>query len=197
MSRPWSTSARTCSTPPSAPTRRDQVCARPSRFSTRSEPPGAAELDPGGHIPAAPYVMASRTPRREEPVMLGRNSYEPEELENARTAVKKQLADWRAPRAGGDVETTYFNSPGLSLGRPVVHRIRKMTGKDTNPLSEVELVVDSLMAGGRFDVGTVVKYQPEESVLGLRPGEEIRLGADDYEKLATAFIAELEKRSAG
>jgi len=129
--------------------------------------------------------------------MLGRNSYEPEELENARTAVKKQLADWRDSGAGGDLETTYFNSLVLTLDRPFVHRIRKMTGKDTNPLSEVELIVDSLMAGGRFDAGTVVKYEPEKSVLGLSPGDQIRLGAADYEKLAGAFIDELEKRSAG
>jgi hypothetical protein len=129
--------------------------------------------------------------------MLGRNSYQTDELENARATVKKQLADWRASGAGGDLEATYFNSLVLSLDRPFVHRIRKMTGKDTNPLSEVELLVDSLIGnGGRFDVGTVVKWQPEKSVLGLAPGEEIRLGADDYEQLATAFLDELEKRSA-
>ena len=129
--------------------------------------------------------------------MLGRNSYEPEELENARTTVKRQLADWRASGAGGDLETTYFNGLVLSLDRPFVHRIRKMTGKDTNPLSEVELIVDSLIGNdGRMDAGTVVKYQPEESVLGLAAGDEIRLTADDYERLATAFIDELEQRSA-
>jgi len=130
--------------------------------------------------------------------MLGRNSYEPEELENARATAKKQLADWRSSGAGGDLETSYFNGLVLALDRPFVHRIRKMTGKDTNPLSEVELVVDSLIDnGGRFDVGTVVKYQPEKSVLGLAPGDQIRLTADDYERLAAAFIDELEKRSAG
>ena len=130
--------------------------------------------------------------------MLGRNSYEPEELENARPTAKKQLADWRSSGAGGDLETSYFNGLVLALDRPFVHRIRKMTGKDTNPLSEVELVVDSLIDnGGRFDVGTVVKYQPEKSVLGLAPGDQIRLTADDYERLAAAFIDELENRSAG
>jgi len=130
--------------------------------------------------------------------MLGRNSYEPEELENARATAKKQLADWRSSGAGGDLETSYFNGLVLALDRPFVHRISKMTGKDTNPLSEVELVVDSLIDnGGRFDVGTVVKYQPEKSVLGLAPGDQIRLTADDYERLAAAFIDELEKRSAG
>jgi hypothetical protein len=128
--------------------------------------------------------------------MLGRNSYEPEELETARTTVNKQLADWRSSGAGGDLETSYFNGLVLALDRPFVHRIRKMTGKDTNPLSEVELLVDSLIGnGGRLAVGTVIKYQPEKSVLGLNPGDEIRLGADDYEKLATAFLDELAKRS--
>jgi hypothetical protein len=130
--------------------------------------------------------------------MLGRNSYEPGELETARTTVKKQLADWRASGADGDLEPTYFNSAVLALDRVFVHRIRKFTGKDTNPLSELELVADSLMSnGGRLDVGTVVKYQPEASVLGLAPGDEIRLSADDYERLATAFLDEVERRSAG
>jgi hypothetical protein len=110
--------------------------------------------------------------------------------------VNKQLADWRSSSAGGDLETSYFNGLVLALDRPFVHRIRKMTGKDTNPLSEVELLVDSLIGnGGRLAVGTVIKYQPEKSVLGLNPGDEIRLGADDYEKLATAFLDELAKRS--
>jgi hypothetical protein len=129
--------------------------------------------------------------------MLGRNSYEPAELESARATVKKQLADWRSSGAGGDLETSYFNGLVLALDRPFVHRIRKMTGKDTNPLSEVELVVDSLIGnGGRFETGTVVKYQPEKSTLGLAPDDEIRLTAEDYERLATAFLDELEKRSA-
>jgi hypothetical protein len=128
--------------------------------------------------------------------MLGRTSYAPEELEHARAAVKKQLADWRSSGAGGDLETTYFTSLALALDRPFVHRIRKLTGKDTNPLSEMELLVDSLIGnGGRFATGTVVKWQPEKSVLHLEPGEEIRLDADDYERLATAFLDELEKRS--
>ena len=129
--------------------------------------------------------------------MLGRNSYEPEELETARAAVKRQLADWQASGAGGDLEATYFNSAVLALDRFFVHRIRKFTGKDTNPLSEVELLADSLMSnGGRLDVGTVVKYQPDASVLGLAPGDEIRISADDYDRLATAFLDEVEKRSA-
>ena len=127
--------------------------------------------------------------------MLGRKDYTPEELENARATVKTQLADWRASGAQGDLEATYFNAALVALDRRFVHRVRTFTGKDTNPLSEVELLTDSLMAGGSFDAGSVVKYVPEKSVLGLEAGQEIRLSADDYERVATAFLDEVERRS--
>jgi hypothetical protein len=128
--------------------------------------------------------------------MLGRNSYETQEIESARAAVKKQLADWRDSGADGELESTYFNNALLSLDRRFVHRIRKMTGKDTNPLSEVEVLVESLMTDdGTFDAGTVVSYKPEASVLAIAPGDRIRLSAGDFERLATAFLDEIEKRS--
>ena len=128
--------------------------------------------------------------------MLGRTSYEPQELEHARTTVTRQLADWRSSGADADLETTYFNSLLLALDRPFVHRIRRLTGKDTNPLSEVELTVGSLIAHeGRSDPGAVVRWVPERSVLGLAPGDENRLTAQSYELLATAFLDELERRS--
>jgi hypothetical protein len=127
--------------------------------------------------------------------MLGRNTYEPEELENARSAVKKQLADWRAAGAGGDLETTYFNSLVLVLDRYFVHRVRNVSGKDANPLNEVEMLTESLMNhDGVLQASTVLKYQPEGAVLGLEIGDEIRLSADDYERLSAAFLDELEKR---
>ena len=128
--------------------------------------------------------------------MLGRNSYAPQEIETARATVRKQVADWQASGAGGDLETTYFNTAVVALDRPFVHRIRKFTGKDTNPLSEVEILVDSLTTGGRLDVGSVIRYEQEKTVLGLAPGDEIRVSASDYERLATAFLDEVEKRSA-
>lgn len=129
--------------------------------------------------------------------MLGRNSYGPQEIEAARTAVRKQLADWRESDAGGDLEATYFTTLVLALDRPFVHRVRTFTGKDTNPLSEVELLVDSLIGNeGRLAVGKVVKWKPEQSVLGLAEGDRISLGAEEYERLATAFLDEVERRSA-
>jgi len=101
----------------------------------------------------------------------------------------------RGSGAKGDLEASYFNAALVALDRRFVHRVRTFTGKDTNPLSEVELLTDSLMDSGSLEVGSVIKYQPEKSVLGLEAGQEIRLSADDYEKLATAFLDEVERRS--
>ena len=128
--------------------------------------------------------------------MLGRNSYEPEELENARATAKKQLADWRSSGAGGDLETSYFNGLVLALDRPFVHRIRKMTGKDTNPLSEVEMLVESLLDNdGVLREIKVIRYDPDKSVLGLQIGDRIALTADDFEELSAAFLKDVEQKS--
>jgi hypothetical protein len=46
-----------------------------------------------------------------------------------------------------------------------------VSGKDGNPLNEVELLVDSLMDnGGALRTNNVIEYVPEESVLKLQPG---------------------------
>jgi hypothetical protein len=39
----------------------------------------------------------------------------------------------------------------------------------------------------------VIKHVPTESVLKLEIGDRIRLTADDFERLATAFFADLER----
>jgi 2-keto-4-pentenoate hydratase len=84
------------------------------------------------------------------------------------------------------------------MDRPFVHRVRMVTGKDSNPLNEVELLCESLMDnGGVLRTGTVVTYVPSQSVLGLQPGDEIRLTEEQFTRLSAAFFAELEKRFLG
>ena len=57
------------------------------------------------------------------------------------------------------------------------------------------MLVDSLMTnGGTLLQSTVIKLIPETSVLKLRPGDPIRLSAGDFERLAEAFFAELERK---
>jgi hypothetical protein len=152
--------------------------------------------------------MDPMDPMERNGVVLGRKDYRPEEMARAKAAVDQQLKGFRtattAAAATGkakmdaqDFEAMYFNSMALALDRPFVHRLRMVTGKDTNPLNELELLVDSLMNNdGVLRTNSAIKYVPEESVLKLRPGDAIRLTADDFERLAAAFFDALEDKYA-
>jgi hypothetical protein len=121
--------------------------------------------------------------------MLGRKTFTQEELDAARKAVAEQIAAYD----GG--EAAIFNGLLLGLDRRFVHRLRSVTGKDANPLNEVELLVESLMNNdGALRTGTVVKYVPADTVLGLEPGDRIELNADQFERVSKAFLDEIEAK---
>jgi hypothetical protein len=140
--------------------------------------------------------------------MLGRKDYKPEELERSKSTIGKQLAaykklskaiadsgDAKAEKAFAAFATTLFDNLLLTLDRPFVHRLRMTTGKDNNPLNEVELLCESLLNNdGVFRTNNVIKYDPATSVLELAPGERISLDAEGFERLSKAFYAELEAR---
>ena len=143
--------------------------------------------------------------------MLGRKDFTPQELDSAKDAMSKQLAAYRklakAVRASGDAkavaaleafEPLCFNNLTLALDRRFVHRVRMVSGKDTNALNEVELIADSLMDnGGTLEIGTVIKYTPDEATLGLAAGDRIALGADEFDRLAKAFLSEIDAKFVG
>jgi hypothetical protein len=141
--------------------------------------------------------------------MLGRKDYTQEELDHARTAVKQQLAAYRKlvksidggaedPAVASALEAfepLLCNTMTLMLDRYFVHRLRSVTGKDGNPLNEVELLSDSLMNnGGKLRGINAIKYDPGESVLKLDVGDRIRLDVAQFERLAKAFFADLETK---
>jgi hypothetical protein len=141
--------------------------------------------------------------------MLGRKTYTPEELDHAETAIDGQLAAYRNLRAAIDggtaapevaaaldaFEPLFFNNMTLVLDRYFVHRLRAVAGKDGNPLNEVELLADSLMHNdGVLRANNVIKLAPEWSVLKLGVGDRIRLGAAQFERLSSAFLAEVRSR---
>jgi hypothetical protein len=139
--------------------------------------------------------------------MLGRKDFTPEELDHAKTTVESQLAaykklvkaidtsDPKVAAALEDFEPQLFNNLTLALDRPFVHRVRMVTGKDGNPLNEVELVVDSLMNNdGVLRGNNVITLVPEESVLKLGIGDGIRLSAAQFERLSKAFLEEIRAK---
>jgi hypothetical protein len=137
--------------------------------------------------------------------MLGRKTFTQDELDGCRAALAEQLAAYRRLAAatsadgGADAlrafEAPFFNSLVLALDRWFVHRIRAVSGKDGNPLNEVELIAESLMLhGGVFRTTSVIRYEPSESVLGIEAGARIALGEDDFDRLSAAFLAEIERK---
>jgi len=107
--------------------------------------------------------------------MLGRKSYTRVEFDHAKPAVARQLASYRtlvtarggatadpgAQAALDEFEGLFFNNMTLVLDRYFVHRLRMVTGKDGNPLNEVESICDSLMNNdGILRGNNVVKYSP-------------------------------------
>ena len=140
--------------------------------------------------------------------MLGRKDYTKEELAHARTAMDQLIAaykklakaidassDKKAAAALTTFEPIMFNNLVLALDRYFVHRLRVVTGKDGNPLNEVELLTESLMNNdGVLRGNNVVKFVPDESVLKLDIGDRIELSAAEFERLADAFLAEIEAK---
>src|SRR3954468_19401388 len=130
--------------------------------------------------------------------MLGRKDFTPEELQTATTFVDEQLAAWQALAEAAEgaaqaalrpLEPQHFNALALALDRLFVHRIRAVSGKDGNPLNELELIAESLLDnGGVLRAYNVIKLRPEQSVLQLAPGDRIRITADAFERLADAFL---------
>ncbi|MGI8803987.1 MAG: hypothetical protein ACR2KV_17800 [Solirubrobacteraceae bacterium] len=134
--------------------------------------------------------------------MLGRKSYTQEVLDHGRSAVDAQLAAYKRLAAASsdasareEFDGQFFNNMTLVLDRYFVHRLRVTTGKDGNPLNEVELICESLMNNDAVLRGNnVIKYVPEQSVVKLNLGDRIRLSAGEFERLSSAFFAELERR---
>jgi hypothetical protein len=143
------------------------------------------------------------------PAMLGRKNYTQEELDHAKAAIDQQLAAYKKlvkaidgatsdPKVAAALEAfepLFFNNMTIVLDRYFVHRIRVVTGKDGNPLNEVELMSDSLMNNdGVLRANNVIKLIPDESVVKLEIGDPIRLTAAQFARLSKAFFAEIESK---
>jgi hypothetical protein len=115
--------------------------------------------------------------------MLGRNHYEQDYIDRSRERIGAQLAAYDALKAkakGADAEIAAFEPLFLNdlvqvLDHLFVHRLRKMEGKDGNPLNEVRALCDSLMSNG----------------------DEVRLDEDGFRRLSDGFFAEIESRFGG
>lgn len=134
--------------------------------------------------------------------MLSRNSYSADYVEQALSAIDRQVALWQeletaavsgpetVQTAVRDLEPAFFNNLVLALESFFVHRSRTMEKKNGNPMNEVRVLAHSLMTNeGRLAQDASVKLDPATSVLHLTVGDEIALSAADFARLADAFFA--------
>jgi hypothetical protein len=140
--------------------------------------------------------------------MLGRKDYTREEVANAEREVKQLLSTYRKlakavqetsdPKATAALqafEPVLFNSMALALDRRFVHRLRSVTGKDGNPINELEMLSDSLMNNDGVLRGiNAIKYKAEDSVLKLDVGDAIQLDAGQFQHLSKKFFGDLETK---
>jgi len=127
--------------------------------------------------------------------MLAVSNYSQEHVDRTRRRIEADTAALAGAGGSADAEAAFFNNMVLALDRYFLHRVRKLEGKDGNPLNEVRVLCDSLVEDdGVFTDDGPIKLKPEETVLGLEPGDAIRLTEEDFSRLADGFLAEIEAR---
>lgn len=134
--------------------------------------------------------------------MLGVNSYPKDYVDRCRRHVARQLETYEAVAAKmkdkaalAAFEQQLFNNMVLVLDELFLHRLRGKEGKDGNPLNEVRVMTAAVAANnGVMTSDSTIKLDPAKTVLGYHVGDELRISADDFARLAEAFFAEIELR---
>jgi|SRR5580658_2385206 hypothetical protein len=140
--------------------------------------------------------------------MLAMKAYPREYVDACRARVDANLKAYRkqvgkAPTK--DFEARYFADQVLLLDQMFVHRMSTLEGKDGNPLNEVRVLCNSLLYNeGKVQVEallgwpnsarTGLKMPPDQSVLGFKPGDPLRIDEVAFVRLSRAFFAEIEKK---
>jgi hypothetical protein len=140
--------------------------------------------------------------------MLGTKQYTKQYMDECRERVERAVAAYRElPAKPGDgFEALYFNNLVLLLDYFFVHRLRMVAGKDGNPLNEVRILCNSILANdsiftaenvaqtSAFEGLTGIKLPPDKSVLKLSAGDAVRLTEHDFVRLSHAFFDEMERK---
>lgn len=130
--------------------------------------------------------------------MLGRNSYSPDYIKAVDDRVTRVLKAFDKAKPAEPFASEALIDIVLGLELAFVHRLRGQEGKDGNPLNEVRMITASVLEfGGVMTADKTIKWKPEASVTGLKPGDKIVLSRKQVEVLADAFISEIAAKFAG
>jgi hypothetical protein len=129
--------------------------------------------------------------------MLGRNSYSPDYIKAVDDRVTRVLKAFDKAKPAEPFASEALIDIVLGLELAFVHRLRGQEGKDGNPLNEVRMITASVLeSGGVMTADKTIKWKPEASVTGLKPGDKIVLSRKQVEALADAFISEIAAKFA-
>jgi hypothetical protein len=93
-------------------------------------------------------------------------------------------------------EPAFFGNLLLALERRFAGRLPDADARDAAALVEVRLLAAALAEhGGVLAAEPGTAYDAARSVLGLDVGDRVALNADDFEALAAAFLATVERLS--
>lgn len=141
--------------------------------------------------------------------MLSPNSYPQAYIDDCRAKIDLQLSTYHdfliAAEMGEDkaalgaakdaFEALFFRHLILAMDHYFDHRARALEGKDGNPINEVRVLCRSIMHNShKLLEDSQIRLDPAKSVLGLKAGDDIRLSAHDFKRLADAFFAEISIR---
>jgi hypothetical protein len=134
--------------------------------------------------------------------MLGVKAYPKDFVEACRVKIEADVAAYKqiASAAGAgaaltDFETKFFGNMVIVLDALFMHRLRTVEGKDGNPANEVRAISSSLVSNfGTLTLESSMKLDPKKSVLGIPVGGQISITAADFERLSTAYFAEIERK---
>jgi hypothetical protein len=143
--------------------------------------------------------------------MLAVNTFPKDYIAACRANVDRQLEAYRrlvkaardqAPTLSqqsltSEFDLLFFRNLIVLLDAMFVHRTRTREGKDGNPLNEVRMLCESVLKGsGVLAANSSIKYDPTQTVLRLRIGDDIQVSEAAFKRLALAFFAEIETKFA-
>ena len=141
--------------------------------------------------------------------MLSISAYPQQYIDQARARISEQVSAFAAlarevrgasgTRSGGSraaldaLEPEYFANLVIALDSHFVHRSRGQERRDGNAMNEVRVLVSSIqLHDGVMTAEKAIRLDPARSVLGIQFGDRIRIDADGFERLSTAFFEALE-----
>jgi hypothetical protein len=139
--------------------------------------------------------------------MLGVQKYSIEYLNECRKKINSDVSRYRkisniikdqSKESNSDLlnfEHSFFNNMILILDSLFVHRLRRIEGREGNPLNEVRVIANSIAGNqGRMMKDSTIRLKPQNSLLKYNVGDKIKVSESQFSLISKAFFSEIERK---